>query len=372
MAKIRVYELARELNKESKDIIALLQERGIEAKNVSCVDDGIAQMIRREVSELAAKADTPEQGKPAFDENKPDEIETTKPQESASSDGAVSECTKPQEDVPEPTETQEDNTPSSEDITVNDIDTAKWNDAENEESESPYFPHVISFVGNGKPDLPYYVALFLKGAGKKVLLIDNTREQYLYSAISDRNGCDDQIMIYLPDMFVASNTIVDKANNIDVFDVIVQIWGDNYENYRKISEDEFTFIESCYNTQKDKKLKMFVSMHEQDFESAKVSLIFRDKVGKHFNEKTLESEYGLNEIAARYIIPADTQDLYSYQILLAQGMINFRKADLSGGLYNAVIDIASMLYEIDDKELKRIENKLLKETKKNKRNGGQK
>ncbi len=48
MAKIKVHELAKELNKQSKDILAFLQEKGIEAKAAqSSLEDEAAQMVRK-------------------------------------------------------------------------------------------------------------------------------------------------------------------------------------------------------------------------------------------------------------------------------------------------------------------------------------
>ena len=47
MAKIKVHELAKELNKQSKDLLAFLQEKGIEAKAAqSSIDEEAAQLVR--------------------------------------------------------------------------------------------------------------------------------------------------------------------------------------------------------------------------------------------------------------------------------------------------------------------------------------
>ena len=49
MAKIKVHELAKELGKQSKDILTFLQEKGIEAKVAqSSVEEDAAQMVRKE------------------------------------------------------------------------------------------------------------------------------------------------------------------------------------------------------------------------------------------------------------------------------------------------------------------------------------
>ena len=64
MAKIKVHELAKELDKQSKDILAFLQEKGIEAKAAqSSVDEEAAQMVRKAFgavkADAVAKAEVP-------------------------------------------------------------------------------------------------------------------------------------------------------------------------------------------------------------------------------------------------------------------------------------------------------------------------
>ena len=56
MAKIKVHELAKELGKESKDLIAFLDSNGIEAKAQSGVEDDMADKIRKHFTK-PAKAD---------------------------------------------------------------------------------------------------------------------------------------------------------------------------------------------------------------------------------------------------------------------------------------------------------------------------
>ncbi len=57
MAKIKVHELAKELNKQSKDILTFLQEKGIEAKAAqSSVEETAAQMVRKAFGGAATEA----------------------------------------------------------------------------------------------------------------------------------------------------------------------------------------------------------------------------------------------------------------------------------------------------------------------------
>ena len=75
MAKIRIHELAKELDKQSKDILSYLQEKGIEAKSASSsLEEDAADMIRkafgkggekpRIVKEAPAKEQAPKAEKP--------------------------------------------------------------------------------------------------------------------------------------------------------------------------------------------------------------------------------------------------------------------------------------------------------------------
>ena len=59
MAKIKIHELAKELDKQSKDIISFLQEKGIEAKAAqSSIEEDAAQMVRK----AFGKAQAPQTG----------------------------------------------------------------------------------------------------------------------------------------------------------------------------------------------------------------------------------------------------------------------------------------------------------------------
>ncbi|MDI3281346.1 MAG: translation initiation factor IF-2 N-terminal domain-containing protein, partial [Bacillota bacterium] len=56
MAKVRVYELAKELNVNSKDLVVLLQKLGVEAKNhMSIIEESLAQRIRERVAALRSQ-----------------------------------------------------------------------------------------------------------------------------------------------------------------------------------------------------------------------------------------------------------------------------------------------------------------------------
>ena len=79
MAKIKVHELAKELDKQSKDILAFLQEIGIEAKAAqSSIEDDAAQMVRKAFGN-AGKAETPAKEEiPAAKAETPANAETSK------------------------------------------------------------------------------------------------------------------------------------------------------------------------------------------------------------------------------------------------------------------------------------------------------
>ena len=62
MAKFKVYELAKELDKQSKEIISFLQEKGIEVKAAqSSVDDEAAALVRKHFG--ASQAEKPQEVK---------------------------------------------------------------------------------------------------------------------------------------------------------------------------------------------------------------------------------------------------------------------------------------------------------------------
>ncbi|MCR5415889.1 MAG: translation initiation factor IF-2 [Pseudobutyrivibrio sp.] len=65
MAKIKVHELAKELGKESKDVISFLDSKGIEAKAQSGVEDDMADKVRKHFSDKTAA----KKSKPAVDKD---------------------------------------------------------------------------------------------------------------------------------------------------------------------------------------------------------------------------------------------------------------------------------------------------------------
>ncbi|MDE6168265.1 MAG: translation initiation factor IF-2 N-terminal domain-containing protein, partial [Acetatifactor sp.] len=75
MAKIKVHELAKELDKQSKDILSFLQEKGIEAKVAqSSIEEDAAQLVRKAFGKSAKDAQTsgePAAGKKPKQENEP-------------------------------------------------------------------------------------------------------------------------------------------------------------------------------------------------------------------------------------------------------------------------------------------------------------
>ena len=58
MAKIRIHELAKELDKQSKDIQTFLQQKGIEVKSASSsVEEEIADTVRKAFGKVQAKTE---------------------------------------------------------------------------------------------------------------------------------------------------------------------------------------------------------------------------------------------------------------------------------------------------------------------------
>ena len=58
MAKIKVHEIAKELEKQSKEIIAFLQDKGIEVKAAqSSIEDDVAAMVRKAFGGSKADSD---------------------------------------------------------------------------------------------------------------------------------------------------------------------------------------------------------------------------------------------------------------------------------------------------------------------------
>ena len=64
MAKIKIHELAKELDKQSKEVLAFLQEKGIEAKAAqSTIEEDAAQMVRKHFAKPVPEAKAPAEEK---------------------------------------------------------------------------------------------------------------------------------------------------------------------------------------------------------------------------------------------------------------------------------------------------------------------
>ncbi|MDI6870394.1 MAG: translation initiation factor IF-2 N-terminal domain-containing protein, partial [Bacillota bacterium] len=87
MPKVRVYELAKELNVRNQDLLTLLQRLGVDAKNhMSVIDEGLAQQIiqrveaaRRKTAQSPAAAPVPAPAAAAAKPAKPPEAPTPPP-----------------------------------------------------------------------------------------------------------------------------------------------------------------------------------------------------------------------------------------------------------------------------------------------------
>ncbi|SHI52115.1 translation initiation factor IF-2 [Pseudobutyrivibrio xylanivorans] len=83
MAKIKVHELAKELGKESKDVIAFLEANGIEAKAQSGIEDDMAAKVRAKFTPKDEKKAAPKQAHAVDKDGNP----VKKPRPSVDKDG---------------------------------------------------------------------------------------------------------------------------------------------------------------------------------------------------------------------------------------------------------------------------------------------
>lgn len=97
MAKMKVHELAKELQKQSKDILAFLQEKGIEAKAAqSSIEEDAVALVRAAFAgdakeQAATAAPKTEEKKPEkAEESKPAEAQEKQPEAPAKTEGAPS------------------------------------------------------------------------------------------------------------------------------------------------------------------------------------------------------------------------------------------------------------------------------------------
>ena len=74
MSKMRVYELAKQLEKDSADIIAVLKENGVEAKtHMSSIDDEAVQIVKKAFAGETNKQTETKKSEPVVDKSKKQE-----------------------------------------------------------------------------------------------------------------------------------------------------------------------------------------------------------------------------------------------------------------------------------------------------------
>lgn len=103
MAKMKVYELAKELDKQSKEILTFLGDKGVEAKShMSTIEDDAVKMVKEAFG--AKKAQEPEKKEDSKPEAAKAEVKGTdmkddKKQEKPQSEGAKSEAPKKKKNI---------------------------------------------------------------------------------------------------------------------------------------------------------------------------------------------------------------------------------------------------------------------------------
>ncbi len=98
MAKIKIHELAKELDKQSKDIISFLQEKGIEAKAAqSSIEEDAAQMVRKAFGKAqapqaeAAGTQAPKAESPKTEPSKTEAVKAQEPSKASLASPAKAE-----------------------------------------------------------------------------------------------------------------------------------------------------------------------------------------------------------------------------------------------------------------------------------------
>ena len=103
MAKMKVYELAKELDKQSKEILIFLGDKGVEAKShMSTIEDDAVKMVKEAFGTKKAQEPEKKEGsKPeaAKAEVKGKDMKDDKKQEKPKNEGAKSEAPKKKKNI---------------------------------------------------------------------------------------------------------------------------------------------------------------------------------------------------------------------------------------------------------------------------------
>lgn len=227
---------------------------------------------------------------------------------------------------------------------------------------------IVSFVGVGRGDIPYYIHRYLNADGKKVLYIDNTSVKDIYNAIPRMEG---ETVGYQKGTTFVKNIRYSESIAEDYHFILVnhgrkmnEEWIEKSDHIFMISNYEQHYLDEV--VEKLNNIREFAPKKFGDEEQDPcIMLVFRDKTNKTKNDTKLMKELGLQDFsfAEKFTLPYDMKDYSAYLELLSNGRQSIAKSDLSQEMLQFLSRSAEKILEKEKRAMKRLERRVAKKMK---------
>lgn len=203
---------------------------------------------------------------------------------------------------------------------------------------------IISFIGMERCDILHYLVNTGIKQNKKVLVVDNSFSNDYYSSFATM---EDGIFVEIGDLMVVKN-IKFSEHLYAKFDYVFVYHGRNLEE-ESYQRSDMRYVMTNYQPTHIREI------HKINFDQSLVHhLIFRDKVLKKITEDIVVEELELT-VGDSYILPADLKD---YELYLLISYNSFKKLlGCSQEMYQTILTMGSNIFEIDEKQMKKIMKK---------------
>lgn len=183
---------------------------------------------------------------------------------------------------------------------------------------------IISIVGTHATDITYYLARTLNAAGTKCLVVDNSRDKYLFRSIPKAQG---ETMAQTGEIVYVQGVAYSEVFFAQ-YDFVLIHHGLSM-NEELLKRSDYIYIVTDYLQYSTEKIKELLS---DELMEKSYYLVCRDKVTEKTSVKQLVEEMGLTEarIEESYELYYNEQDYLGFFNLLRSGHVQIK--GLSGDM----------------------------------------
>lgn len=206
--------------------------------------------------------------------------------------------------------------------------------------------HMYCMVGSERCDYLYYLVKIGLMAGKRIMVIDNSYEHAFFDLVQK----DDNETIIVTDSLIACcDYRIRKEQMKDMFDVVYVWLGHNYNGVSDYEADCTIYLTSPERAEISYAKKAFEKTQSQN-EMQRI-FILRDQCSRKVTAQSAKKLCGMTTDGT-FEIPWSVDDYAAYVGLTHNRSATFKS--LSSALYDLILDLSLLIYEIPEKTLKRM------------------